>query len=100
MANIFSSGRLAIAICGRCSLKKPYLTLSSDPNVPGLRVCGDCKDKRDPYRLPPRQPDAFVLRYPRPDVQINDLPNYISTEAGDIIDLTGDDTGGDDFLIP
>ena len=78
----------------------PYRALSNDPNVPGLRVCRGCKDKLDPYRLPPRQPDAFVLRHPRPDVPISDLPLYISTEQGDIIDLTGDDTGGDDFLSP
>ncbi len=76
MANIFSSGRLAIAICARCSLKKPYRELSADPNVPGLRVCAGCKDKLDPYRLPPRQPDAFVLRYPRPDSPL-DTPLYI-----------------------
>lgn len=70
MAGGFSSGRAAIAICGRCSEKKPYLELSPDPNSPGLRVCCECKDQLDPYRLPPRQPDSFTLKAPRPDRSI------------------------------
>lgn len=81
----YSYGRVAIAICGRCSFKKPYAELSSDPNVPELRVCKDCKDELDPYRLPPRQPDAFILRKPRPDLPLNDIPNYIIDSAGNVI---------------
>lgn len=68
----YSSGRIAIAICGRCSTKHNYQELSSDPNVPGLRVCNDCKDHLDPYRLSPRQPDNFTLRYPRPDKNLSE----------------------------
>lgn len=82
----YSYGRVAIAICGRCSFKKPYSELSSDSNVPELRVCKDCKDELDPYRLPPRQPDAFILRKPRPDLPLNDLPNYILDENGIYVD--------------
>ena len=83
MANIFSSGRAAIAICARCSCKMPYRKLSSDPNVPGLRVCKGCKDKLDPYRLPPRQPDAFVLKWPRPDVPLVAAPVVVPTPPFD-----------------
>lgn len=90
MAGNYSYGRIAIAICGRCSLKKKYSELSSDPNVSELRVCGDCKDELDPYRLPTRQPDSFVLRKPRPDLPLNDLPNYVLDNNGVYIDA---DTG-------
>lgn len=81
----YSYGRIAKAICGRCSMKKNYSELSSDPNVPELRVCGDCKDQLDPYRLAPRQPDAFILRKPRPDLPLNDIPDYIVDSAGNRI---------------
>jgi hypothetical protein len=63
---------LAIAICGRCSRKLPYDALRSDPNIPGLRVCGDgCADQYDPYRLPARQTENITLRFPRPDTPLN-----------------------------
>lgn len=71
-------------------MKKSYAELSSDPNVPELRVCRDCKDQLDPYRLAPRQPDAFILRKPRPDLPLNDVPHYILDENGIYIDA---DTG-------
>ena len=77
MAGEFSTGRIAIAICGRCSVKMPYTKLMADGNSPGLRVCKDCRDPIDPYRLPARQPDAFTLRNPRPDLPLNGLPDYI-----------------------
>jgi len=63
----FSSGRVAIAICGRCSCKFPYYQLRQDGNISMLYVCGDCRDPIDPYRLPARQPDTFQLNHPRPD---------------------------------
>lgn len=67
-------------------MKKKYSELCSDPNVTELRVCVDCKDELDPYRLPARQPDAFVLRKPRPDVSLDDVPDYIIDENGIYID--------------
>lgn len=70
MANNYSTGDIAIAVCDRCKFKYPYLTLRADGDKPGLRVCPDCWDTRDPYRLPPRQPEALALRFPRPDVSI------------------------------
>ena len=88
MGTVYSSGRIAKAICGRCSFKKDYQELSPDPNVPGLRVCCDCKDQLDPYRLPPRQPDAFVLRHPRPDTPLIPPP-YVVPEVWPIDDMSG-----------
>lgn len=75
-----SSGRIAIAICGRCSCKKNYQELSPDPNVPELMVCGECRDEFDPYRLPARQPDAFVLSRPRPDSDL--IPTSTNLDSG------------------
>lgn len=71
MANGYSSGRIAIAICGRCSVKMPYQSLMADGNNPKLRVCKDCRDPLDPYKLSPRQADAYLLKDPRPDLNIN-----------------------------
>ena len=62
---------LSIAICGRCSMKRAYVQLSSDPNYPGLMVCDEgCKDQFDPYRLPARQTERITLRWPRPDTPL------------------------------
>ena len=62
---------LSIAICGRCSMKRAYVQLSSDPNYPGLMVCDQgCKDQYDPYRLPARQTERITLRWPRPDTPL------------------------------
>lgn len=69
-----ANGDLAIAICQRCGLQYPYLELSDDPNIKGLRVCCECKDQYDPWRLPAPPPDALQLRWPRPDVPL-DTPN-------------------------
>lgn len=57
----------AIALCDRCKTKVPYSILIADPNAPGLRVCTECSDQLDPYRLTPRRPEDITLRFPRPD---------------------------------
>ena len=85
MAGGFASGRLAIAICGRCSVKYPYQALRVDGNNPGLRVCCECRDPLDPYRLPPRQPENIVMQYPRPDTSLADIPPYVLDENGEPI---------------
>jgi hypothetical protein len=74
--------RIAIGICGRCSLKFALDDLSPDVNYPGLLVCGrpgsmsgpgawtggnGCSDMYDPYRLPPRETEDITLEYARPD---------------------------------
>jgi hypothetical protein len=63
-------GKVSIAICDRCHMKKPYMSLKADGNAPGLRVCSECWDTKDPYKLPPKPPDPMTLEYPRPDVDI------------------------------
>ena len=65
-----ASGRASIAICDRCNFKYPYQKLRADGNTPGLRVCESCWDCKDPWRLPPRQPDPMALKYPRPDTPL------------------------------
>lgn len=65
---------LAIAVCDRCKMKRPFVSLMSDPNFPGLRVCDQgCADEKDPYRLPARQTERINLRFPRPDVPLDNL---------------------------
>lgn len=67
---IKTTGSAAIAVCDRCN-KKVYLDdLKPDGNSPGLRVCSDCWDVKDPWRLPPRKTEDISLRYPRPDTDI------------------------------
>jgi hypothetical protein len=46
------------------------MELRADGNSPGLRVCNDCWDPLNPWRLPAIQPDAIALRFPRPDTFI------------------------------
>jgi hypothetical protein len=59
---------IAIAICDRCRMKRPHATLGPDINFPGLMVCEEnCRDEKDPYRLPARQTERINLRFPRPD---------------------------------
>lgn len=69
-----ASGDLSIAICQRCWLQYDYKQLSEDPNIKGLRVCQDCKDQFDPWRLAPPPPDPLQLRRPRPDTPL-DVPD-------------------------
>lgn len=69
--NTLGKSSLAIAICDRCKMKRAYSDLRSDPNFPGLRVCGEgCEDEKDPYRLPARQTEKITIRFPRPDVNL------------------------------
>lgn len=72
---------IAIAVCDRCQMKRPHATLGPDTNFPGLMVCQEgCKDDKDPYRLPARKTERITIRFPRPDVPLNDLdepaPDY------------------------
>jgi hypothetical protein len=57
----------AIAVCDRCHLKVPQSTLVADGNAPGLKVCPECSDNLDPWRLPARHGEDITIRYPRPD---------------------------------
>ena len=74
---------VAIGVCDRCKMKVPFVTLVSDPNFPGLRVCEDrgCRDQFDPYRLPARKTERINLRFPRPDVSVALDPNNLTAGA-------------------
>lgn len=75
-------GTVAIAICDRCHKKKYYSELQPDGNSPGLRVCRECSDVKDPYRYPARKTENIALRYPRPDgIGPEDPRSVVSTEV-------------------
>lgn len=77
---------LSIAICDRCRMKRAYDDMSPDPNFPGLRVCSQgCKDNFDPYRLPARQTEKISIRFPRPDADIAEYHNALTTQQGNPI---------------
>lgn len=72
---------LSIAICDRCKMKRAYSDISQDRNIPGLRVCNEgCNDERDPYRLPARQPEKISIRFPRPDADIAENDDALTTD--------------------
>lgn len=73
----YASGEFQIGRCDRCARERPLIQFVNDLNSPGLRVCPPwlnqgCQDQKDPWRLPPRQSDPIVSRYPRPDVTLTD----------------------------
>ena len=90
-----SNAVMAIAICGRCSMKFPWGDLMSDPNSPGLRVCEDCLDELDPYRLPAAMTENISLAWARPDESVATSPQGLITEEGDRFLITED---GDGYL--
>lgn len=65
-----ASGKASLAICDRCNFKYHYQSLMEDGNIKGMRVCEDCRDEKDPWRLPPIRPDAITLAKPRPDTPL------------------------------
>lgn len=93
-----------IGICDRCKEKMSLEQLHEDPNSPGLRVCVECRDDYDPYRLPARQPENIALQFSRPDEPLTgeQLPTVpaiateesvneiLSTEDGYILLVEGD----------
>lgn len=86
-----ATGDLTIAVCDRCKKKMPYKTLRPDGNARGLRVCRDCWDEKDPYRLPARKTEQITLSKPRPDLSIPATTDFIITEEGSIIVTESDD---------
>jgi hypothetical protein len=58
---------LTVGICDRCQLKFSLCDLTADRNAPGLRVCDQCNDAFDPYRLPARKTEDITVPNPRPD---------------------------------
>lgn len=64
-----TKGTAAIAVCARCQQKMYYDDLRTDPNN-GLKVCKDCVDLFDPWRLPAHKTENVALQHPRPDVEL------------------------------
>jgi hypothetical protein len=99
---------LAIAVCDRCKMKKPYVNLRPDGNSPGLRVCGDgCFDTLDPYRLAARKTERINLRFARPDVSVDAGDNYLMTGGTSQFQIsteqntqTPTQTGNEDTIAP
>lgn len=92
---------LAIAVCDRCKMKRSFVSLMSDTNFPGLRVCDQgCLDQKDPYRLPARQTERINLRFPRPDESVATSNHFLTTTQQDPIPSglwnisTGENNGG------
>jgi len=79
--NTFGNNILSVAICDRCKFKRPYDEIVQDQNIPALRVCiHGCVDSLDPYRLPARQPEKITIRFPRPDADIAQYNDAITTD--------------------
>ena len=56
-----------VGICDRCKEKMSILSLRPDRDNPGLRVCDECNDQLDPYKLPARITEDIALPFTRPD---------------------------------
>ena len=99
---------VAIAVCDRCKMKRAFVQLGPDPNLPGLRVCDQgCADQLDPYRLAARQTERINLRFPRPDVSVADTNTYLITGGNNqfILSTEGNtqtptQTGNNDTIAP
>ena len=85
---------IAIGICDRCRMKRPHATLGPDINFPGLMVCEEnCRDEKDPYRLPARQTERINLRFPRPDVSVAAIQDdLVTTDQQNVIVSTEGNT--------
>ena len=85
---------IAIGICDRCRMKRPHATLGPAINFPGLMVCEEnCRDEKDPYRLPARQTERINLRFPRPDVSVAAIQdNLVTTDQQNVIVSTEGNT--------
>lgn len=82
-----ASGDLSIAICDRCKLQYQYRELMPDGNSPGLRVCEECRDNKDPWRYPAPRPDPIALRFARPEVPLIDTRRFMITEDGTWVEV-------------
>jgi hypothetical protein len=100
---------VAIAVCDRCKMKVPFVTLVADGNSPGLRVCAErgCRDVLDPYRLPARKTERINLRFARPDVSVAANDNYLMTVGPSQYQMstqqntqTPTSTGNEDTIAP
>jgi hypothetical protein len=89
-ARLASGGRI-LAICDRCRMTFQRRQLRKDGNSPGLRVCRECFDVYNPYRLPPRVADPIALPWIRPMVH---LVSPIYQYAPDVVVAPSQSRGG------
>lgn len=63
----FATGKHSSAICDRCGFSVPYREIRAEWT--GLRVCGECWEKKHPQLEPTKKDlsDPKPLRHPRPD---------------------------------
>lgn len=68
---IHTRGRSSLALthCDRCHVKMPVGDVGQDGDNPALMVCRDCYDHIDPWKLPPRKPDDYII----PGASPNDI---------------------------
>jgi len=79
--NTLGNNVLSVFVCDRCHMKRPYSDMRSDGNIPAIKVCSEsCSDSLDPYRLPARQPEKISIRFPRPDADIAEYNDAITTD--------------------
>jgi hypothetical protein len=75
-------------------MKRAYDEIGTDRNLSGLRVCNfGCNDERDPYRLPARQPEKISIRFPRPDADVAENQDAITTDPNVVQDPNQTVTG-------
>lgn len=82
---VSTKGSCAVAICDRCRIRMSANELRPDGNSPGLMVCKDCWDVKDPWRLPVRPTEVINTRYPRPDVPLISPVVWVNTSGMVII---------------
>ena len=88
---MLASGDLTKAICDRCKLRYPYQELRADGNSPGLRVCEECCDNKDPWRYPAPRPDPIAVRFARPDAPLVSNDTLVINEDGSWVRLNTDE---------
>jgi len=78
---------LSVFICDRCHMKRPYSDMRPDGNIPAIKVCSEsCSDQWDPYRLPARQPEKITIRFPRPDADVSQQDDALTTDPNVALD--------------
>ena len=75
----YATGAHAKAICDRCGLSYPYLSLRLEWN--GLRTCQDCWEPKHPALDPVVVTDVEALRFPRPSTHKREDARVVLTSG-------------------
>ena len=81
----YATGKYSIAICDRCGIQYPYMSLITEVDTQE-QVCAGCVDEPDPYRRRLYRVDAVALEKPRPDTNL--AIDYSSEEENPIVPIT------------